>query len=223
MGVKIGDIVTLHAFEQAICESIAESRHDNNRQSGVTDKKMGDQSATETDLYGIAAEFAFCKLFNLFPDFSIEPRSAAAGTDVEKDSKLFIWRVDVKGTKYPFGKLLARPMDKNYATHVARSTTDLFALMTGEYPTFTFRGFFTKEDLLKQSRIGDLGHGPTYIAQQHELYNAHIQCPGCEKLAPLTDFPVVYVSSIEENLIATADKVMDKTHGRPRPVLQQSV
>lgn len=223
MGVKIGDTVTLHGFEQAICESIAESRYENNRQSGVTDKKMGGQSVTETDLYGIAAEFAFCKLFNLFPDFSIEPRSAAGGTDVEKDSKLFIWRVDVKGTKYPFGRLVARPMDSNYTSHAARSTTDLFALMTGPYPTFTFRGFFSKEDLLQQARIGDLGHGPTYIAQQHELYNPHIQCSGCEKLSPLTDFPIVYLSATEEHLIAAANNVMSNEHGRARPVLQQSV
>jgi hypothetical protein len=184
---------------------------------------MGEQSVTETDLYGVAAEFAFCKLFNLFPDFSIEPRSAADGTDVEKDSKLFIWRVDVKGTKYPTGRLLARPMDGNYASHAARSTTDLFALMTGQYPTFTFRGFFTKKDLMQPGRIGDLGHGPTYIASQHELYNAHLRCEHCETVAPLTEFSVVYVTAVEENFISSANKVMRQESDRQRSVLQQTV
>ncbi len=223
MGVKIGDTVTLQDFEQIICEAVAEGRYTNNRKTGVADKKMGEQSVTETDLYGVAAEFAFCKLFNLFPDFSIEPRSAADGTDVEKDSKLFIWRVDVKGTKYPTGRLLARPMDGNYASHAARSTTDLFALMTGQYPTFTFRGFFTKKDLMQPGRIGDLGHGPTYIASQHELYNAHLRCEHCETVAPLTEFSVVYVTAVEENFISSANKVMRQESDRQRSVLQQTV
>lgn len=196
--VQIGDKETLTALEQVFCEAVAESRRLNNRSSGVPDKKMGGQSGQETDLCGVGAEFAFCKLFNLFPDLSIEPRSAAVGTDAEKDSNLFGWLIDIKGTNLVNGRLLSRPMDAKYETHAARTSTNLFALMTGPYPTFTFRGFFSKEDLLQPRRVGNLGHGPTYIAAQHELYNAYLQCPDCEKLSPLTAFSLTYVSQAEE-------------------------
>lgn len=201
MGVKIGDSVTLNEFEQKICVEVANKRHANNRQKGVMDRKMGDQSVSETDLYGVGAELSFCRLFNLYPDLSIEPRSTLAGTDVEKDSRLLVWRVDVKGTKYPFGRLLARPPDSNYATHAHRSTADLFALMTGPYPTFTFRGFCTKEDLLNPAALNDFGHGPTYAAQQQELYMPYLCCPDCENIRQMTSFSVTYVSAAEEKIL----------------------
>jgi hypothetical protein len=33
----------------------------------------------------------------------------------------------------------------------------------------TFKGFMPADDLLRAERLGRLGHGPTYIAEQGEL------------------------------------------------------
>ena len=49
------------------------------------------------------------------------------------------------------------------------NNVELYALMIGEFPVYTFKGFMRREDLLKEERLGNLGYGQTYIAQQHEL------------------------------------------------------
>lgn len=195
MGANIGDVVELNAFEQNIAEQLANLRFNNNRKNGVIDRQMGKQKSWETELAGVGGELSFCRLFNVCPDFSIEPRSAALGTDNKKDAILVSHVTDVKGTTENEHNLLARPVDSNYDTHIARCATDLFALMTGPYPRFTFRGFLPKTVLLQARRIRNLGHGPTYFASQAKLYNAGLKCPHCDCFAPVTDFLTIYMLS----------------------------
>ena len=157
--MKVGEVVNLSETEQAICKGIAKLRFQNNRKEGVFNKKVGKQSNEATDLEGFAAEFAFCKLFNLYPDFTIEPRRTE---DDCGDAVLPCGNtVDVKATKYPTGRLLAVPWKGD--------NIDLYALMVGEFPSYTFKGFMPREELHKPERLGSLGYGETYIAQQHEL------------------------------------------------------
>jgi hypothetical protein len=151
--------VTLNAQEQAICRSLAKKRYATNRKEGTRNGKRGPQSNEQTDLEGIGAEFGFAKLFNLYPDFSIQPRTTE---NDEGDSRLHDGRgVDVKATRYKTGKLIAVPWKKGNAP--------LFALMIGTFPKYTFKGFMPADDLLRAERLGSLGHGPTYIADQGEL------------------------------------------------------
>lgn len=157
----IDKVVTLCEVEQAICRGVARMRYRNNRKQGVVNSKVGNQNNEETDLEGFAAEFAFCKMFNVFPDFSVSPRKSE---DDCGDATLPCGtRVDVKVTKYPTGRLLAVPWKTG--------NVELYALMIGRFPSYTFKGFMKKGELTKQERLGDLGHGSTYIAQQHELRN----------------------------------------------------
>jgi hypothetical protein len=122
--------VTLNPQEQAVCLALAKSRYANNRKAGTRNAKRGPHSNKQIDLEGISAEFAFAKLFNIFPDFSIVPRTADSDSG---DCKLQYGRaVDVKATQYRTGKLISVPWKK--------PTVDLFALMTGVFPTYTFRG-----------------------------------------------------------------------------------
>lgn len=156
---RLNTEVTLNPPEQAICLALAKQRHAANRAAGIRNAKRGRQSDEETDLEGIGAEVAFCKLFNVYPDLSIEPRKADQD---EGDCKLKDGRgVDVKATQYKTGKLIAVPWKKHNAP--------LFALMIGKFPKYAFKGFMPSEDLLREERIGSLGYGPTYIAQQEEL------------------------------------------------------
>jgi hypothetical protein len=164
MSNKIGTVIELNTVEKAICKQLAKMRYENARNSGVKNSKIGSQSDEFTDLEGISGEFAFCKLFNIYPDLSIAVRSAFQGND-DGDGTLHEKKVDVKTTKYETGKLLAAPWKK--------TNVDIFALMTGVFPKYTFRGFMKSEELLQSSRLSDLGHGQGYMAYQQELREFH--------------------------------------------------
>ena len=158
---KINEVVTLNDLEQKICKHLATKRHQNARNHGITNARKGGQSDFETDYEGMCAEFAFCKLFNIFPDLTIEVRSSSKGTD-DGDAILSNgMSVDVKATKYATGKLIAATWKQ--------PKVEVYALMVGQSPNYTFKGFMKQEELLQQSRIGDLGRGPIHIAQQNEL------------------------------------------------------
>jgi len=159
------DTVTLLPSEVRIARWIGQQRWESNRQAGVTNAKVGDQGDAFTDQNGFGGELAFCKLFNTYPDFSIAPRTALYDTG---DTWLHGHPIDIKTTEYATGRLLAVP----WKTPPTADCLLLFALMTGTLPTFTFRGFFAARDLLVPSRLGSLGHGPTYIAEQSELWGA---------------------------------------------------
>jgi len=160
--MKIGDSICLNPVEVAMCKYVAKERNKVNRTDGVKNSKIGAQSDYQTDLDGIAGEVAFCKMFNVYPDLTLEPRSAANGNDTFD----CVWRtktIDVKTTKYPNGKLLAALWKSE------GEKPDFYALMTGVLPEYTFRGFMPSQELLKRERVGDLGHGPGYIGYQSEL------------------------------------------------------
>jgi hypothetical protein len=155
--------ISLSESEQAICKTIAKFRFENNRKSNVKNSKIGNQSNEFTDLEGFAAEFAFCKLFNCFPDFSINTRSSKNKEDENGDVLFKDKIIDVKTTKYKTGKLLAalwKDSNKNI---------DYFALMVGTFPDYEFKGFISKSELIQPKRLGNLGYGETYIAEQKDL------------------------------------------------------
>ena len=91
------NFVLLNAQEQALCRYLAKLRHNNARNKNVKNNKIGGQSDEMTDLEGIGGEVAFCKLFNLYPDISIEVRNSK--TD-KGDAVLNDLVIDVKTTKY---------------------------------------------------------------------------------------------------------------------------
>lgn len=159
--VVIGKSIKLNNFEQKLCKALAQLRHSSNRESSVKNSKIGPQSNEETDLEGISAEMAFCKLMNLYPDLSISPRSSQAETDKGDVTLKNGKTVDVKTTKYSNGKLLA-PLWK-------KQTGDYFVLMVGSFPEYNFKGFIEQEKVLSPNKVINLGYGPTYHATQSEL------------------------------------------------------
>lgn len=153
------NFVLLNAQEQALCRYLAKLRHKNARNKNVKNNKIGGQSDEMTDLEGIGGEVAFCKLFNLYPDISIEVRNSK--TD-KGDAVLNDLVIDVKTTKYKTGRLLAAPWKE--------PSVDLYALMIGEIDKgYSFKGFMAYSELTKQERLLDLGHGKGYAANQEEL------------------------------------------------------
>jgi hypothetical protein len=127
-----------------------------NGERAVKDQKMDDRTDEEIDREGMAGEIAFCKLANIYPDYSISIRRG--GIDCVFNGMT----IDVKTTRYRYGKLLAT---KN--KHV--SYVDVFVLMIGEIPYFEFAGWLYSDELLAEENIRNLGHGYGYAVDQHNL------------------------------------------------------
>ena len=154
---RMADVI-LNEAEQRLAQYLAKRRHDAARMDGIPDMKMGPQSAYDTDLEGIAAEIAFCKIMNVYPDTDI-----VVGTRPISDAyTTSMGSVDVKATKYRNGRLLATT--KKYANH-----PDSYALMVGEFPRYKFVGWVPAEELLMKKNIRDLGHGEGYALDQSML------------------------------------------------------
>ena len=147
---------TLTDLEQKLCTEGSEMRYNVARTSGVSNGKIGPQSNKETDLLGLGGELATARWLNVYPDLTIYARQG--GVDLVSHSGI---NIDVKTTKYRSGRLIT-PIHKNI-------TGDLFALMIGKFPNYIFKGFMSQEKLIDDSNIGNLGYGPTYMANQDEL------------------------------------------------------
>jgi hypothetical protein len=153
-------MVTLNAAEQKLAKFLAQSRYQNARKREIKDAKMGEQTNWETDLEGVAAEIAFCKLFNVYPDMETDlPPDKLPDADAYTFA---MGAVDVKATKRPNGRLLAR---KNKAT----KNIDTFVLMIGVFPEYQFVGSASADKLLQDSTLRDLGRGEGHCLDQNDL------------------------------------------------------
>ena len=147
------DPITLDKTEREIAESLAKRRHFAARNSGVKNSKIGPQSNWQTDLEGVGSEFAFCKIFNTFPDLTVGARKGGHDCVLNKQ------KVDVKSTKYKTGRLLAKKSK-------TLGDADVYVLMIGEFPTYRFIGWAWNHELLKEENLIDLGHGEGFALAQ---------------------------------------------------------
>lgn len=125
------------------------------RNCGVADAKIGPQSGLESDIDGILGELAFCKIFNVFPDIGLKPRSGSA--DAVMDGK----RIDVKTTRHQNGRLLS--------TLKGNPDVDIYVLAVIDDTNIELRGYALTADLIREDRIKDMGHGRGYAMEQSEL------------------------------------------------------
>jgi hypothetical protein len=149
--------VTLDATEVVVAQMLAAMRYNVSRMAGVTNARMGPQGDYQTDLEGMAAEIAFCKAFNYYPDLTAGSRKG--GWDVKGRAGETI---DIKVTKYHAGKLLA-------TLKKTLEDSQYYVLMVGECPTYRLVGYATAEELLRPENITNLGHGEGYALAQGQL------------------------------------------------------
>lgn len=160
---KIGDKVTLTEVEIAWCVGIADRRTKANREAGRVGRPLGSLTLEQIELYGAGGELGFAKLWNAYPDFTTHPRSSRQGDD-HGDCTLHIGlTVDPKTTHYKNGVLPLPPWKKK--------NVDLYALMIGCIPTYTFMGFMVAEELLRRTpkplgRPDPDDHGKRSLAKQ---------------------------------------------------------
>lgn len=165
--MRIGTKSSLTGEEQVIAKILAAERADNAFAAYGSDSatRMDDRPGHDLHLQGIAGEFAFCKLFNLYPDFTTHARSKKVGDDDGDASMPDGKRVDIKTTHRPHGRLLV--------VSWAKPVVEWYALMVGTFPDYEFKGFMEARELLRDQRLTDLGHGLSFVADQAELKEAY--------------------------------------------------
>lgn len=148
----------LSKTELEVIGYVASLRYNVNREAGVKDVKMGkNDDALEIMVYGLIAEYAFCKKFNIFQDLSSEPRSGTYDC-ITPSGK----RVDIKATRRKNGNLV-RTLKKN-------NDVDTYVLaVVHDDASVEFVGWIVKEDFIKPENIKDLGHGKTYFLDRKHL------------------------------------------------------
>ncbi len=160
-------LITLNDTEIKLAKHIGKYRHDNARNKGITDAKMGPQSNEVTDVDSAGAEIAFCKAYNLYPDLQFE-------VIPEHDATLHCGAtVDVKQTSYRTGRLLAT-MKKN------AHRCDIYVLLIGELPEYEIVGGMPAELFFHDKFLTDLGHGKGYAVQQKDLWSIDALIWRCE-------------------------------------------
>ena len=149
--------ISLNETEQRLVHHIAKLRYEANRASQTSNAKIGSQSDAITDLEGFAAEVAWCKANNCYPDLSTD-RGRPTFDAVMHDGT----RVDIKATRHAQGKLLATRWKQ-------AAGVDAYCLLVGKFPYYRQVGYMLAQELLQPANLVDLGYGLTYAAEQHRL------------------------------------------------------
>lgn len=128
-----------------------------NQSSGVGDQRR-DKSlqAIELDILGLVSEIAWAKAMSVYPDLSIQPRSGSV------DSVIDGIKIDIKATPRPDGRLLATPKKNS-------DPADIYVLAIVKEHVVDFVGYAWADELLHQSTLINLGHGPTHALSQSQL------------------------------------------------------
>lgn len=128
--------VRLTSVECDIIRHLGEQRRLANRRGGVTDKLVAKEDPLKRDIEGIGAEFAFAKLYNLWPPTDIHPRAGTADFIIKGRT------IDIKQSEYHNARLIVPPYKLD-----DKRVCDSYVLATGELPVYVFRGFARKEQL----------------------------------------------------------------------------
>ena len=149
-------LIHLSDDEQTILRHVAPLRTLQSRQADIPNERIAKTSDAIIELEGMAAEWAFCKALNIYPDLFGGPRT--------HDCVYYGATVDVKSTQYEQGQLIVRPEKID-------DPCDYYALVTGTFPgPYALRGVASKEEIFYPSRKTDLGYGPVYAMPQNQLY-----------------------------------------------------
>jgi len=149
--------IRLTAEEQANAIEFGKRRHACNL--NTPDRRRSEESGESIHIEGMGAEIGFCRLVEAAPDFSIGSRSGGIDTTL-----LTGQTVDVKQTRYQSGHLLVAPWKTD-----GREAPEMYALMTGTLPTYTFRGWAWAEFVCDKKWLADLGRGMNYTLGQGDL------------------------------------------------------
>lgn len=135
--------------EQTIVRYIAKQRDDNDARSGIPNQMIDKaRSSYQMNVEGYGAELAFCRLANLYPDFSTTVKQGSVDCVTTQGV-----RIDVKVTRHVNNSyLIVKKTKKN------NQDVDLYVLMIGEFPTYTYMGYAKSLDVLQDENLKDWGY-----------------------------------------------------------------
>lgn len=150
-------LIELNKNEQITVEHMAKMRYEHCRKVGAIATVYSDAEAMQNEVNSFGGEFAFCKHWNLYPDFDDDIFAHQDATLADGNT------VDVKTTPLKYGRLQVKKMDN-------KKYPDFFALMVGSFPVFHYMGMMGRERLIVPGRIVNFRQKhPVYVATQAEL------------------------------------------------------
>jgi len=159
--LNYGDSYELNLKQQQIILNMADEIAKQDRSYfELNFKKDKSMDLAIMNINGFGAELAFCILTNSKFDSTTNPDENHFLKDdaVLRDGRT----VDVKTTVYKTGKLMIRYGKED-------KKVDLYALMVGEFPKYTFKGWISYDDIIKQQNIVEFTQGKSYVKTQEEL------------------------------------------------------
>jgi hypothetical protein len=159
--VKYGQVYKLNETEKELIIDMANRLEIQDRSYFKNNYKI-DKSMMFRDMNinGFGAELAFCKLCNTKFDSSTNKKENHFNNfDTILNTGL---SVDVKQTKYKSGKLLVRIGKEE-------KKVDIYSLMIGEFPSYTFMGFAYYNDIISNNNIITINNKKTYALNQYQL------------------------------------------------------
>lgn len=153
--------VTLNVAEQKLAKYLATEITRSCREHGIPNQQVSELDFDEISVDGFAAEIAYCKGMNLYPDLDVYGSEIRPAFDCRwHDGRT----VDVKHTSLEHGNLIC-PVGLNKE----RKQCDLYALVIGTMPNFRIVGH-AYGHVLFSSRIAPLPNGPAYRVMQEDLW-----------------------------------------------------
>ena len=134
--------VVLNQAECEIVRFIAEGRRSENRKYGVKDLLVAKEDPLQRDIEGCGAEYAFAKVYNLYPPTDLRPRAGSPDFVIKGKT------IDIKQSDYDNARLIVPPYKMDDA-----KVCDSYVLVTGKLPNYVLRGFAKKHQICNQKNL----------------------------------------------------------------------
>lgn len=155
--------VYITELEMLTISMVSNLRGIGSRIAGVADGKISDKNGSEIEFEGMLGEFAFCKHYNIFFDFTPSPRSGSY------DCMLNNKRIDIKATKYKTGVLIGKQPRNNDIDIYVLAILDFKKNGVNVY----FPGYATSDELYDEKNLTFLKETdstPVYAISQNNLH-----------------------------------------------------
>ena len=157
--------VTLNEGEINLCRYMAYNRGRVNRKAGVRDRKGSGERGYDIDFRGYAGELAFCKIRNIYPDFSIHWQERKADRECDCIDPCY-GPVDVK-TIRSHGEI-----GMYVQAYTIKSHSPSYVAMQWDFPRMSCLGYATRDEIFTPDHQRMMGNGQTvYGVPRRELHD----------------------------------------------------
>lgn len=156
--MEIGTVIEFDEMEQILVRAVGQARYDNAKRHNLQESRPNIMDPFLADFEGFAGEMAFCKMANIYPDFEIGFNRAK---NDKGDCTYCGYSIDIKTSMKDTQKLIVKPWKKG--------KVDVFAMITGKFPTYTFRGFYPSFMVFDDKNLKEMFGNNNYVIEQDKL------------------------------------------------------